>query len=346
MTKPLDISATEPRYKPNVKESLIDNHPDYPMKQRIKLFEQYVRELDEISPETIFRRHPFLNYIEECMAEASNYNLYTYEPKIPSLRWTDLYPDTGDGTQPVGFLLISSDPYIAGSANYYIQEAYVQPKYRGRGIMTKAVESLIYLAPNDAITLSVLKANKKAKSFWTNLFVQHSYSVQAVESSDVEFLDFCFTPTAGRNRFSKSKNALTSSEPMAPEASAKPKKPKQEGAKLFAERLNKARRVMKMTWPELAKASDVSLYTLRRYSSSDSATPDMVNVKKLANCLGVNPMWLIGLDAEGHENPYLYLLETRPDILSLVDNAKNMAADEVWAAALMIGDLVDGNYGA
>lgn len=166
----------------NIFEKL--KNPEYdlidPYVRRKELFDLYVEALDEMDPKTASRRHPTIPYFDMCINSTVDGN--SYGP--PTSLWLDLYPKGKDCIDAVGFLFISADPKITRGADFCIQEAFVLPKYRRRGIMTSAMSSFIRLTPDSSIRLHVLKANKNAKDFWTHAFERHGFLVKARDCND------------------------------------------------------------------------------------------------------------------------------------------------------------------
>lgn len=201
-TKPRETSSSELKCYP-LRQLMRGEAPGcFPVLQRRDLFEKYVEELNAIDPATADRRTPIKPYFDKCLESTYNFDLLTGEPKIPTAHWVDLYPGDPTIIHPAGFLFLSTAPEITGTAKLCIQEAYILPEYRNRGIMTKAINCLMFMAPHDTVVLSVLKANKKARTFWTNIFARHGYSIRVdgARSQNTKFLDYRCVPNSRYER--------------------------------------------------------------------------------------------------------------------------------------------------
>lgn len=68
----------------------------------------------------------------------------------------------------VGFILITSPPYVAEGVDYSVQELFILPKYRGMKIAKEAAMRIFRLFPG-RYDVGMFKSNAKAVKFWTNL---------------------------------------------------------------------------------------------------------------------------------------------------------------------------------
>lgn len=68
----------------------------------------------------------------------------------------------------IGFVIISHS--VDFNTDVYIEDVYIEPKYRRQGLATKHVVKKIEEHKNETIGLSVLKNNMEGISFWLNLF--------------------------------------------------------------------------------------------------------------------------------------------------------------------------------
>lgn len=68
----------------------------------------------------------------------------------------------------VGFLLIGHPPNVAEGFDYYIQESYVIPKFRNKGLMSKKLE-LQFSRFKGRYCMYILDKNYKAKQFWNKI---------------------------------------------------------------------------------------------------------------------------------------------------------------------------------
>jgi len=125
-----------------------------------------------------FRKAPFRPASKEEILEY--YEDFEGLPgaKIYHLDYNDEY---------AGFLIATDFPKEFGKEfkskhkGFHIEEAYVLPKYRRKGIMTKAVSKAISDYKSDAgidpeITYFILKENKNAIRFWNKTFMNLAYT--------------------------------------------------------------------------------------------------------------------------------------------------------------------------
>nr|WP_154985737.1 GNAT family N-acetyltransferase [Paenibacillus xylanexedens] len=68
----------------------------------------------------------------------------------------------------VGFILVTSPPYVAEAVDYSVQELFVLPKYRGTNIAKDAVMQIFKLY-SGRYEVGMFKSNLKAVKFWTKL---------------------------------------------------------------------------------------------------------------------------------------------------------------------------------
>ncbi len=90
--------------------------------------------------------------------------------------------------EPVGFLVIKNldeKHRQATGSDKYICEAYIRPEYRNHGIMTKIINDR-YIKNGISISMHILKENRRAKIFWTDIFMKSSYTYEHVEKKDKE----------------------------------------------------------------------------------------------------------------------------------------------------------------
>ncbi|MCM3132721.1 GNAT family N-acetyltransferase [Paenibacillus polysaccharolyticus] len=84
----------------------------------------------------------------------------------------------------VGFILVTSPPYVANEVDYSVQELFVLPKYRGSNIAKDAVMQIFKLYPG-RYEVGMFKSNLKAVKFWTKLISTLDVSV-SVEDGFIE----------------------------------------------------------------------------------------------------------------------------------------------------------------
>lgn len=82
--------------------------------------------------------------------------------------------DIKDGNRPVGFLIVGTPPNCHPDASYYIEEAYINPNYRRKGLMSKAVSDFVR-NNKGTYCLFILNKNDAAKAFWPKTFAKLGY---------------------------------------------------------------------------------------------------------------------------------------------------------------------------
>lgn len=95
----------------------------------------------------------------------------TFEMKdiSPYFRDERLYPHFITFNEKiVGFILVTSPPYVAKEVDYSVQELFVLPKYRGTNIAKDAVMQIFKLY-SGRYEVGMFKSNVKAVKFWTKL---------------------------------------------------------------------------------------------------------------------------------------------------------------------------------
>lgn len=89
----------------------------------------------------------------------------------------------------VGFLLIArGEPYAKHGEDYRIQETYVKPEYRKRGLMTSAVKSFFKGHPG-RYSLEIMVSNPDAGDFWMNLIGKNRFDNNAILHHDNGVID-------------------------------------------------------------------------------------------------------------------------------------------------------------
>ncbi|WP_238649525.1 GNAT family N-acetyltransferase [Paenibacillus piscarius] len=82
----------------------------------------------------------------------------------------------------VGFILVTSPPYVAKEADYSVQELFVLPKYRGTSIAKDAVMQIFTLHPG-RYEVGMFKSNVRAVKFWTKLIAALEIPVSVEDGS-------------------------------------------------------------------------------------------------------------------------------------------------------------------
>lgn len=127
--------------------------------ERLKMWSKYVQELDDISG---VRTTPLYEFLEDLEKTVKN----------PDTEWIDVRSPL-DGVL-VGFLIVGTKNNCHPDADYYIQEAYILPGWRRKGIMSSAVGNFVR-RHEGVYCLFVLKKNEVAKSFWRKVFSELGY---------------------------------------------------------------------------------------------------------------------------------------------------------------------------
>lgn len=89
-------------------------------------------------------------------------------------KWIDIY-DPKSGKDPVGFLVIGYPPNCHPNVDFYIEEAYIRPKYRRRRLMSAAVTEFVQSNPG-VYCLFIVRGNEAVYTFWKNVFGEAGYS--------------------------------------------------------------------------------------------------------------------------------------------------------------------------
>ena len=117
-----------------------------------------------------------LDYLDSLTGEHSSPNkkkTYYYSTRNnPYAKWIDIVDS--DLNKPVGFLVIGTDPNCHPDADYYIQEAYISPEYRRKGLMSKAVSDFIK-EHEGTYCLFIIDNNEIALKFWSAVFKKTKY---------------------------------------------------------------------------------------------------------------------------------------------------------------------------
>lgn len=130
-----------------------------------------------IQPITDTNKEPFENLFNYYLYELSAYSqedvgtkgTYEMEDISPYYRDERLYPYfITFNDKIVGFILVTSPPYVAQGVDCSVQELFVLPKYRGTDIAKDAVMQIFTLHPGK-YEVGMFKWNVKAVKFWTKL---------------------------------------------------------------------------------------------------------------------------------------------------------------------------------
>lgn len=147
--------------------------------KRLKLWSKYVQELDDISGA---RTTPLYQILEN----------FDRTVKDPDTQWIDICSPS-DGSL-AGFFVVGTKTNCHPDADYYIQEAYVIPKYRRNGLMSSTVKE--FVGSHEGIyCLFIINGNEIAKSFWGKVFFELGYEeihLREVGAGDDLFTQYGF----------------------------------------------------------------------------------------------------------------------------------------------------------
>ncbi|MDT0123035.1 GNAT family N-acetyltransferase [Paenibacillus sp. RRE4] len=138
-------------------------------------------------------KEPFENLFNYYLYELSAYSqedvgtkgTFEMEDISPYYKDERLYPYfITYNEKMVGFILVTSPPYVANEVDYSVQELFVLPKYRGSNIAKDAVMQ-IFKMYSGRYEVGMFKSNMKAVKFWTKLLSTLDVSV-SVEDSSIE----------------------------------------------------------------------------------------------------------------------------------------------------------------
>lgn len=101
--------------------------------------------------------------------------------------WIDIYDDNDN---LVGFLIMATQPICHPDADYYIEESYIKPEHRNKGLMTKTVSEILD-NKEGTFCFYVLKENLAAKRFWERVFKEHDYEKIELRDDFTAPLDYC-----------------------------------------------------------------------------------------------------------------------------------------------------------
>lgn len=125
---------------------------------RRELYVDYLRELNKIEGITPLSQ----TAAEECMDKI----LYQGDTT-----WYDIRLENGE---IVGFLIIGQNTNCHPDADFFIDQAYILPKFRKRGLMTKAISEFIE-ENRGRFCLFIIDNNTYARSFWFKTFAGLGY---------------------------------------------------------------------------------------------------------------------------------------------------------------------------
>lgn len=107
---------------------------------------------------------------------------------------------------------------------------------------------------------------------------------------------------------------------------------------LLGKRIQNARQLRGVTMDQLARRIGVNKSTIQRYEKGLIRSPKLPVVRAMAEALEVSDLWLTGESSDIEPVPgdseitrYLTLLETRPELRSLLKTAENANVEQVQA---------------
>lgn len=124
------------------------------MDDRIKMYLEYKEELGA-----------FTKAVEGITKEDAHNDVF-YATHADDAEWIAVK----DGDQEIGFIILGIGRNLMRRAkepmvDYFIQDAYIKPEYRRKGIMSKEVEKMLD-GYKGIMGLYILKTNKPALAFW------------------------------------------------------------------------------------------------------------------------------------------------------------------------------------
>ncbi|NQX71690.1 GNAT family N-acetyltransferase [Paenibacillus alba] len=120
--------------------------------QFVNLFNYYLYELSVYSQEDIGPEGTF--DMEDISPYYRDERLYPYFIKL--------------NEKILGFILVTSPPYVAEDVDYSVQELFVLPKYRGTNIAKDAVMQIFKIF-SGRYDVGMFKSNVRAVKFWTKM---------------------------------------------------------------------------------------------------------------------------------------------------------------------------------
>lgn len=124
------------------------------MDDRTKMYLEYKRELCAVSG------------LEDLNTKEGAHNDVFYATSAHDAQWIAVK----DGNKEIGFIILGIGRNLERElgepkVDYFIQESYIKPEYRRKGIMTKAVNEMLE-NHKGIMGLYILKNNKPALAFW------------------------------------------------------------------------------------------------------------------------------------------------------------------------------------
>jgi len=92
----------------------------------------------------------------------------------------------------IGFILLVERPFLKKDYDYGVNDLFVLNKYKGRGLGTKAIETLFQLKKGKYFVIELME-NKPAVSFWKRLYSK--LNIQFEEKQNVVDDEQCLIQT-------------------------------------------------------------------------------------------------------------------------------------------------------
>ena len=83
-----------------------------------------------------------------------------------------------DGKKEIGFIIIYSGHKLPMDLDYFIEQVYIQPKYRNGGIVKQTLSEIFKASPGK-YGLFILDKNEPAKGFWHRM--QFDFNLEPIE---------------------------------------------------------------------------------------------------------------------------------------------------------------------
>lgn len=120
------------------------------MTNREKMFLDYKRELCAIDGTDL--PDPVEAYLDSC-------NFFQTDRDS---KWIAVTDEAGE---EVGFLVVLSGRHVAEGVDYFIEDVYILPEYRRKGIMTKVASE--FIDNHDGVyAMEIIDRNEAAHKFW------------------------------------------------------------------------------------------------------------------------------------------------------------------------------------
>lgn len=141
--------------------------------------------------------HKFSDFVQESNSEeaAGLYNDFINNPDV------EMYVIKSDGIV-CGFLILGRRSNTHPDTDIYIQEFYIKPDFRRKGIGKSVISNLLKNTPAK-YCLYILNANTVAKSFWQNIFSLQGVRKMSLQDvapiEDCSFYSFAYDDRSNEN---------------------------------------------------------------------------------------------------------------------------------------------------